>query len=107
MKVDKEKANREQFFKALLSLNTVAECIDFFEDIATEKELEAFMQRLQVAERLLNGETYEMIELETNARSSMVSRVKRCLKKEKSGLKRVLERLAEARDMNKPETCRN
>ncbi|WP_332632465.1 YerC/YecD family TrpR-related protein [Halalkalibacter flavus] len=102
MKIDKEKANREQFFKALLSLNTVEECVDFFDDLATVRELEAFMQRFQVAERLLNGETYEEIELETNARSSMVSRVKRCLEKEQSGLKKILERLAEARNMEKP-----
>jgi TrpR-related protein YerC/YecD len=107
MNEDKEKANREQFFKALLSLNTVEECIDFFEDVATVKELEAFMQRFQVAERLLNGETYEMIELETNARSSMVSRVKRCLEHEKSGLKMVLGRLAAVGNMEKSETCRD
>jgi TrpR-related protein YerC/YecD len=106
MNEEKEKANREQFFKALLSLNTVEECIDFFEDLATVKELEAFMQRFQVAEMLLNGETYTMIELETNARSSMVSRVKRCLEHEKSGLKKVLGRLAEAGNMEKSETYR-
>ncbi|WP_227394959.1 YerC/YecD family TrpR-related protein [Jeotgalibacillus aurantiacus] len=93
MKAGKEQTSREQFFEALLSLTSIEECINFFEDMATEKELEAFMQRYQVAVRLMNGETYEQIEHETNARSSMVSRIKRCLGKEQSGLRMVLVRL--------------
>ncbi|MDZ5710721.1 YerC/YecD family TrpR-related protein [Jeotgalibacillus haloalkalitolerans] len=92
MKTDREKTNREQFFAALVSLETTEECLAFFEDIATGKELEAFIQRYQVARRLINGDTYETIELETNARSSMVSRIKRCLNREDSGLRAVVLR---------------
>ncbi|AJD92908.1 hypothetical protein JMA_35910 [Jeotgalibacillus malaysiensis] len=92
MKTDKERANRDQFFEALISLQSIDECYDFFEDIATGKELEAFIQRYQVARRLMNGDTYETIEHETNARSSMVSRIKRCMNREGSGLRAVLVR---------------
>lgn len=90
----KKKANQEQFFKAILTLNTLEECIDFFEDLCTVNELEAFIQRFQVAQRLLKGETYETIELETNARSNVIARVKRSLEKENSCLRMMLERIA-------------
>ncbi|WNS78554.1 YerC/YecD family TrpR-related protein [Domibacillus sp. DTU_2020_1001157_1_SI_ALB_TIR_016] len=95
MDENKKKAAREQLFKAILSLNTMEECADFFDDLCTLKELEAFTQRFHVARRILNGETYEMINLETNARSNLIFRMKKSLQREKSCLREVLERLPE------------
>ncbi|MBM7587483.1 TrpR-related protein YerC/YecD [Bacillus pakistanensis] len=95
MKIDGKKANREQLYKAMLSLNTLEECVEFLCDLCTDRELEAFEQRLGAAKRILDGDTYEMIEAETNARSSMVSRVKKCLDKENSGFRMILERMEE------------
>ncbi|KGA98915.1 hypothetical protein AJ85_03365 [Alkalihalobacillus alcalophilus ATCC 27647 = CGMCC 1.3604] len=95
MKKDMNRATREQFYKAVLSLNTVEECIDFFEDMCTPKELESYVQRFRVGIRVLNGESYETISIESNARSNLIFRVKQCLHREKSGLRVAIERLKE------------
>ena len=39
-------------FKSILSLKTVEECYDFFEDLCTVPELKAMSQRLVVAHML-------------------------------------------------------
>ena len=39
----------DQFYSAILSLETKDECRAFFEDICTIKEMQDLMQRLQVA----------------------------------------------------------
>ncbi|SDH74229.1 Trp operon repressor family [Alteribacillus persepolensis] len=95
MNTEKRIRDQEQFFKAVLSLKNVEETVDFFEDLCSMKELEAFIQRFVVAERLLQGETYETIQLETNARTSLIFRVKKSLERENSCLRKVLERLGE------------
>ena len=38
----------EQLFKAILSLNDVKECYDFFEDVCTINELLSLAQRFEV-----------------------------------------------------------
>lgn len=44
----------EQLFKAILSLNDVKECYDFFEDVCTINELLSLAQRFEVARMLRN-----------------------------------------------------
>ena len=48
-------------FKAILSLETLDECYDFFEDLCTMKELADMVQRVEAAKMLLSGNTYEQI----------------------------------------------
>ena len=50
-----------ELYKAILSLETEEECAAFFSDICTMQELEAFIQRLEVAKQLLNGNNYNDI----------------------------------------------
>ena len=45
-------------FKAILSLETLDECYDFFEDLCTMKELADMVQRVEAAKMLLSGNTY-------------------------------------------------
>lgn len=94
--VDKKQANRDQLFQAVLSLQTLEECIDFLTDLCTVQELAALEQRMEVARLLMNGHTYEMIEAETNARSTTISRVRKCLAKEQSGFQLAFDRLQKA-----------
>ncbi|KMK75370.1 hypothetical protein AB990_17145 [Alkalihalobacillus pseudalcaliphilus] len=89
------KRNKEQLYKAILSLNTVEECMDFFEDICTPREIESYVQRFRVAIRVYDGDSYETINIEHNARSNLIYRIKQCLNRESSGLKSVIERLRE------------
>jgi len=85
-----------QLCEAVLSLKSVEECYQFFEDICTISEFKAMGQRLEVAKMLREGYTYEDIVNRAGASTATISRVKRCLNYGADGYKIVLERLAEA-----------
>lgn len=84
----------DQLCGAVLKLQTVDECYQFFEDICTISELKALGQRLEVARMLDEGHTYEDIVSRTGASTATISRVKRCLLYGADGYKIVLGRLA-------------
>lgn len=86
-------ALNDQLCEAILSLQTVDECYQFFEDICTVSELKALSQRLEVARMLKAGHTYEEIVERTGASTATISRVKRCLNYGADGYETVLERL--------------
>ena len=71
--------NVDFLFKAILSLETTAECYDFFEDLCTSAELKAMSQRLVVAKMLTEKKVYTEIVKETGASTATISRVKRAL----------------------------
>ncbi len=83
----------EQLAKAVLTLETAEEVYDFFEDVATIGEIRALAQRLEVARRLNEGETYPVIAHETGASTATISRVKKCLDYGSDGYKTVLEKM--------------
>ena len=47
--------NVDYLFKAILSLETMDECYNFFDDLCTVPELKALSQRLEVARMLSEG----------------------------------------------------
>ena len=53
----------DQLCEAMLSLETVDECYQFFEDLCTISELKAMSQRLEVARMLRAGHTYALPQL--------------------------------------------
>ena len=83
----------DQLCEAVLSLKSVEECYQFFEDICTIGELKAMSQRMEVARMLQAGHTYDDIVERTGASTATISRVKRCLNYGADGYKIVLERL--------------
>lgn len=83
----------EQLFRAILLLNDINECYSFFEDIFTVRELQAISQRLQVAQLLKEGKSYQIISKETGASTATISRVNRCLVYGSGGYNKILERL--------------
>lgn len=83
----------DQLCEAMLSLQTIDECYQFFEDICTISELKAMSQRLEVARMLRQGHTYDDIVVRTGASTATISRVKRCLNYGADGYGIVLERL--------------
>lgn len=83
----------DQLCEAVLSLQTVDECYQFFEDICTVSELKALSQRLEVARMLRSGHTYEEVVERTGASTATISRVKRCLNYGADGYDTVLKRL--------------
>ena len=88
-----QNADTDHFFRAVLSLETVEECYQFFEDVCTVKELEALSQRFQVAKMLAEGRNYIEIGEETGASSATISRVNKCLQFGSGGYHITLERL--------------
>ena len=83
----------DQLCEAMLSLETVDECYQFFEDLCTISELKAMSQRLEVARMLRAGHTYDAIVARTGASTATISRVKRCLNYGADGYNIVLDRL--------------
>ena len=69
----------EQFYEAVLSLKSMEECQQFFEDVSTIKELQAMSQRFRVACLLDSGSNYLEVSEATGASSATISRVNRCL----------------------------
>ena len=62
-------------FQAILSLKTVDECYNFFEDLCTVPEIKAMSQRLLVAHMLSTKRVYSDIVAETGASTATISRV--------------------------------
>ena len=56
-----KKPRNENMYKAILSLNSVEECMRFFDDLCTVSELMAMEQRYQVATCLNEGMIYNDI----------------------------------------------
>lgn len=94
MQIDKLRGKQlDQFFDAILSLETREECYRFFDDVATMNEIQSFTQRTTVAKMLSEGNTYNEIEKETKASTATISRVRRCLDYGSGGYEIVLDRL--------------
>lgn len=75
----KQHQKREELYDTILSLSSNQECIDFFRDLCTVKELEALEQRYEVARMLEMDNVYLDIMQKTGASSATISRVKRML----------------------------
>ena len=90
-----KKPRNEEMYKAILTLETVDECMKFFDDLCTVTELQAMEQRYHVASLLNRGCIYnEILEL-TGASSATISRVNRSLQYGQDGYSIVFKRLSE------------
>ena len=87
-KVDKY----NELFKAILKLESIGDCQKFFEDVCTINELEAISQRLEVAELLVSGKSYQEVSQITGASTATISRVNKCLNYGAGGYKLVIEK---------------
>lgn len=85
----------DQLFSAILELQNLDECYEFFEDICTVQEMKAIASRLEVARMLKAGDIYEDIVKKTGASTATISRIKRCLMYGSGGYGKILERMAE------------
>ncbi len=85
--------NLDDLFKAVLCLETVDECYNFFEDLCTVLELKALSQRLQVAKMLSEHRVYSDIVNETGASTATISRVNRSLNYGSDGYAIIFDRM--------------
>ncbi|QLQ22756.1 MAG: hypothetical protein HZT42_11355 [Paracoccaceae bacterium] len=98
MQLDKLRGRElDQLFEAILKLETLEDCYQLFEDLATVNEIQALAQRLEVARQIREGNTYHKIEDATGASTTTISRVKRCLNYGTGGYDLALERLQQTK----------
>ncbi len=87
--------NMDFLFNAILSLETLEECYDFFEDLCTVQELKTLSQRIVVAKMLSEKSVYTDIVEQTGASTATISRVNRSLQYGCDGYDKIFERINE------------
>ena len=85
----------ENLFEAILCLENMEECYNFFEDLCTVTELKALSQRFQVAKMLDSGKVYSDIVATTGASTATISRDNRSLNYGCDGYRVLFDRLKE------------
>lgn len=85
----------DSLFEAILKLETIEECYEFFTDLCTIKEIEAMANRLEAAKLLKKGLTYDEIEYKVNISTATLSRVSRALKYGEGGYDKIIEKTLE------------
>ena len=93
----KRPAETTRLFQAVLALKNEEECAAFFADLCTMKELADMSQRLQAAEMLLEGKTYEQIVKNAEISTATISRINHCIQYGNGGYRTGLGRLAAKR----------
>lgn len=89
----KEQIRSDLLYESILTLQTVDEVKNFFQDLCTVSELRAMEQRLEVAILLSDGMIYNDILERTGASSATISRVNRALQYGADGYQSVLPRI--------------
>lgn len=82
----------DALFEAVISLETVGECRNFFKDLCTPAELQALVDRWQVVEYLEQGLPYRKIHDLTGVSVTTIGRVARFLTDGFGGYQAAIER---------------
>lgn len=85
----------KELFEAILTLENVEECFQFFEDVCTVNEVLSIAQRFAVAKMLKENHTYLEVANKTGASTATISRVNRSLNYGSDGYEMVFARLNE------------
>ena len=83
----------KHLFEAVLQLENVEECYQFFEDVCTINELLSLSQRFEVAKMLTENKTSLEIAEQTGASTATISRVNRSLNYGNDGYQMVFSRM--------------
>ena len=85
---------KQEFLKAILSLQNKDEAKRFLRDLLTEGEIEEFSKRLKTAEMLYKKDSYSTIEKITGFSSTTVARVSKWLNTGTGGYQTIISRLS-------------
>ena len=80
-------------YETILKLRNMDECVRFFEDLCTVKEISDMAQRLEAAKLLLDGKTYEQIVRSAEISTATISRINRCIQYGTGGYQAIIERV--------------
>lgn len=98
---DNIKTSSEEFlYRAIMALESLEECYDFFEDLCTVQERMAISQRIVVAKMLSEKKVYSDIVKDTGASTATISRVNRSLIYGNLCFQKVFARLPRRWDSN-------
>ena len=87
-----------ELYRAVLELQSVEECYNFFVDLCTVSEMKAMEQRYEVAKLLNQGMIYNDILEQTGASSATISRVNRSLNYGTDPYRQIFQRLHKEED---------
>lgn len=96
MPIKRRDPAKDYLFEAILSLRTVEDCYNFFDDLCTIKEVDDMSKRICVAKMLDENTVYTEITEKTGLSTATISRINRCLKYGSDGYSEVLRRLDDA-----------
>ncbi len=82
-------------YQVLARLKSEEEFRVFFEDLCTFQEVEKMEQRVQSAQLLIEGDTYNQVIERTNISSATLSRVSRCIQHGSGGYSELLKKMME------------
>ena len=85
--------SENELFKAILSIDSIEECKNFFYDLCTPSEIEEFSTRWLIVKLLSKKKPYRQIALETGVSTTTVGRVARYMKYGHDGYNTVLNKL--------------
>ncbi|MBR4762377.1 MAG: TrpR-related protein YerC/YecD, partial [Clostridia bacterium] len=55
------KKDIDDLFEVIISINSIKDCRNLFEDLCTDKEIEQMAQRIKAAKLLMAGNTYNQV----------------------------------------------
>ena len=85
-----QKEKLQDLCKVLCSITNEKECMDFLQDLCTQKEMENMAERVYAAKLLMDGNTYAQVMESASISSATLSRVSRSVQYGK-GYKKVLK----------------
>lgn len=88
-------ATIERLFQAIVNIENVEECFDFFEDICTIKEIQDMAQRLETAILLNRGMSYSEITAQVGVSSATIGRVNKCINYGTGGYQTAIRKLGD------------
>lgn len=89
--MDHKKEKITELYKLIISLDNMDDCVAFFDDLCTIKELEKMAERVYAAKLLMEGKTYNQVIAQADISSATLSRVSRCIQYG-SGYSRMLKK---------------
>lgn len=89
--MDHKKEKITELYKLIMSLDNMDDCVAFFDDLCTIKELEKMAERVYAAKLLMEGKTYNQVIAQADISSATLSRVSRCIQYG-SGYSRMLKK---------------
>ena len=69
----------EELYRLIVSLDSMEDCRDLFDDLCTQKEIEKMAERIHAAKLLMEGKTYNQVISMSDISSATLSRVSRCV----------------------------